>query len=97
MISRNILQDEVQLLDWKQQLDRDVETLKAKSNICNIRSVSCNCLPFLKLEMLMFSIRYLHACLPNHTYTSYLHLIFFWDIYMILLGFICRLLSFSYP
>lgn len=54
MISRNILQDEAQLLDWKQQLDRDVETLKAKSNICNIRSVSCNCLPFLKLEMLCF-------------------------------------------
>ncbi|XP_020099700.1 uncharacterized protein LOC109718093 isoform X2 [Ananas comosus] len=37
-ISIQLPQDEVQLLDWKQQLDRDVETLKAKSNICNIRS-----------------------------------------------------------
>ncbi|XP_078439543.1 uncharacterized protein LOC144709773 [Wolffia australiana] len=31
-------QDESQLLDWKQQLDRDVETLKAKSNVLNIRA-----------------------------------------------------------
>ncbi|KAG9444556.1 hypothetical protein H6P81_015896 [Aristolochia fimbriata] len=32
-------QDEALLSDWKQQLDRDVETLKAKSNILNIRAV----------------------------------------------------------
>ncbi|PKA62956.1 Katanin p60 ATPase-containing subunit A1 [Apostasia shenzhenica] len=36
-----IPQDETQLLDWKQQLDLDVETLKAKSNIGNIRSFLC--------------------------------------------------------
>ncbi|AQK82697.1 hypothetical protein ZEAMMB73_Zm00001d037038 [Zea mays] len=33
--------DEALLTDWKQQLDRDVETLKAKSNIGSIRTVSC--------------------------------------------------------
>jgi hypothetical protein len=33
-------QDEAQLVDWKQQLDRDVETLKAKANVGNIRAVS---------------------------------------------------------
>lgn len=32
-------QDEALLLDWKQQLERDTETLKAQSNIVNIRSV----------------------------------------------------------
>uniref|UniRef100_A0A1D1YT74 ATPase family AAA domain-containing protein 1 n=1 Tax=Anthurium amnicola TaxID=1678845 RepID=A0A1D1YT74_9ARAE len=31
-------QDEGQLLDWKQQLDRDVETLKAKSNILSLHA-----------------------------------------------------------
>lgn len=35
-------QDEAELLDWKQQLDHDVETIKAKANILNIRSVSCS-------------------------------------------------------
>jgi hypothetical protein len=35
------LQDETLLTDWKQQLDRDVETLKAKSNVGSIRTVSC--------------------------------------------------------
>jgi hypothetical protein len=34
------LQDEALLTDWKQQLDRDVETLKAKSNLGSIRTVS---------------------------------------------------------
>ncbi|RVX20471.1 Protein MSP1 [Vitis vinifera] len=33
-------QDESLLLDWKQQLDRDGETLKAQANIVNIRSVN---------------------------------------------------------
>jgi hypothetical protein len=33
-------QDEALLTSWKQQLDRDVETLKAKSNIGSIRAVS---------------------------------------------------------
>ncbi|XP_073106503.1 uncharacterized protein [Elaeis guineensis] len=37
-VSIQLPQDEAQLLDWKQQLDRDVETLKAKSNILSIRS-----------------------------------------------------------
>ncbi|GMI66585.1 hypothetical protein like AT1G02890 [Hibiscus trionum] len=32
-------QDEALLLDWKQQLERDIETLKAQSNIVIIRSV----------------------------------------------------------
>ncbi|XP_043719812.1 uncharacterized protein LOC122667554 [Telopea speciosissima] len=32
-------QDEALLLDWKQKLDRDVETLKAQSNIVSIHSV----------------------------------------------------------
>ncbi|KAM0948537.1 putative transcription factor interactor and regulator FHA-SMAD family [Dioscorea sansibarensis] len=37
-ITIQIPQDEAQLLDWKQQLDRDVETLKTKANILSIRS-----------------------------------------------------------
>ncbi|XP_026664881.1 uncharacterized protein LOC103718614 isoform X2 [Phoenix dactylifera] len=37
-VSIQLPQDEAQLLDWKQQLDRDIETLKAKSNILSIRS-----------------------------------------------------------
>ncbi|GLU07398.1 hypothetical protein SLE2022_243580 [Rubroshorea leprosula] len=32
-------QDEALLLDWKQQLERDIETLKAQSNIISIRTV----------------------------------------------------------
>ncbi|XWS76554.1 hypothetical protein CRYUN_Cryun01aG0186400 [Craigia yunnanensis] len=32
-------QDETLLLDWKQQLERDIETLKAQSNIVSIRAV----------------------------------------------------------
>ncbi|XP_012474044.1 uncharacterized protein LOC105790816 isoform X1 [Gossypium raimondii] len=32
-------QDEALLLDWKQQLERDTETLKAQSNIVSIRSI----------------------------------------------------------
>ncbi|KAK8326585.1 hypothetical protein V6Z12_A11G128000 [Gossypium hirsutum] len=32
-------QDEALLLDWKQQLERDIETLKAQSNIVSFRSV----------------------------------------------------------
>ena len=34
-------QDESMLSDWKQQLDRDIETLKSQSNIVSIRTVSC--------------------------------------------------------
>ncbi|KAG2563979.1 hypothetical protein PVAP13_8KG377800 [Panicum virgatum] len=37
-ISIQLPQDEALLTDWKQQLDRDVETLKAKSNVGNIRA-----------------------------------------------------------
>ncbi|KAL5204490.1 hypothetical protein ABZP36_009361 [Zizania latifolia] len=36
-ISIQLPQDEALLTDWKQQLDRDVETLKAKSNVGSIR------------------------------------------------------------
>ncbi|KAI3814016.1 hypothetical protein L1987_18758 [Smallanthus sonchifolius] len=32
-------QDEALLSDWKQQLDRDTETLKSKSNIVSIHTV----------------------------------------------------------
>ncbi|MQL90414.1 hypothetical protein Taro_022999, partial [Colocasia esculenta] len=37
-VSIQLPQDESQLLDWKQLLDRDVETLKAKSNIFSIHA-----------------------------------------------------------
>ncbi|CAN6363646.1 unnamed protein product [Urochloa humidicola] len=37
-ISIQLPQDEALLTDWKQQLDRDVETLKAKSNVGSIRT-----------------------------------------------------------
>ncbi|XP_039144053.1 aldehyde dehydrogenase 1-like [Dioscorea cayenensis subsp. rotundata] len=40
-ITIQIPQDEAQLLDWKQELDRDVETLKAKANILSIRFYFC--------------------------------------------------------
>lgn len=46
-------QDESQLSDWKRQLDLDVETLKEKANIVNIRSVlNRNGLECLDLETL---------------------------------------------
>lgn len=35
-------QDEALLSDWKQQLDRDIETLKSQANIVSIRTVSCS-------------------------------------------------------
>ncbi|CAL4978943.1 unnamed protein product [Urochloa decumbens] len=47
-ISIQLPQDEALLTDWKQQLDRDVETLKAKSNVGSIRAflsrngIECN-------------------------------------------------------
>ncbi|TVT97607.1 hypothetical protein EJB05_57146 [Eragrostis curvula] len=47
-ISIQLPQDEALLTDWKQQLDRDVETLKAKSNVGSIRTflnrigIECN-------------------------------------------------------
>lgn len=37
------LQDETLLASWKQQLDRDVETLKIKGNLHNLRTVSILC------------------------------------------------------
>ncbi|ONK78664.1 uncharacterized protein A4U43_C02F21160 [Asparagus officinalis] len=37
-ISIQLPQEEAQLLEWKHQLDRDIETLNAKSNILSIRS-----------------------------------------------------------
>ncbi|WOL18573.1 hypothetical protein Cni_G27370 [Canna indica] len=36
-------QDETQLTEWKQQLDRDVETLKAKSNLLSTRTFLNRC------------------------------------------------------
>ncbi|CAN1353290.1 Outer mitochondrial transmembrane helix translocase [Linum perenne] len=38
-VAIQIPQDEGLLLDWKQQLDRDIETLKVQANIVTIRSV----------------------------------------------------------
>ncbi|KAL0903361.1 hypothetical protein M5K25_027735 [Dendrobium thyrsiflorum] len=38
-VSIQIPEDDAQLLDWKQQLDFDAETLKAKSNNASIRSL----------------------------------------------------------
>jgi len=35
-----LLQDEGLLSDWKQQLERDIETMKAQSNIVSVRTVS---------------------------------------------------------
>ncbi|KAL3531455.1 hypothetical protein ACH5RR_010777 [Cinchona calisaya] len=38
-VTVQIPQDEALLADWKQQLDRDIETLKSQSNIVSIRTV----------------------------------------------------------
>ncbi|KAL2518965.1 AAA-type ATPase family protein [Abeliophyllum distichum] len=38
-VTIQIPQDETVLLDWKQQLDRDIETMKSQSNIGSIRTV----------------------------------------------------------
>jgi hypothetical protein len=35
-----LVQDEALLSDWKQHLERDVETMKAQSNVVSIRLVS---------------------------------------------------------
>ncbi|KAL9430742.1 hypothetical protein AB3S75_026022 [Citrus x aurantiifolia] len=55
-------QDEALLSDWKQQLERDVETLKGQSNIISIRSVlSRNGLDCIDLESL---------CIKDQTLTT---------------------------
>lgn len=55
-------QDEALLSDWKQQLERDVETLKGQSNIISIRSVlSRNGLDCVDLESL---------CVKDQTLTT---------------------------
>ncbi|KAL3648017.1 hypothetical protein CASFOL_008985 [Castilleja foliolosa] len=38
-VTIQVPQDETVLIDWKQQLDRDIETMKSQSNIGSIRSV----------------------------------------------------------
>ncbi|KAL6968495.1 hypothetical protein U1Q18_034297 [Sarracenia purpurea var. burkii] len=38
-VTIQIPQDETLLSDWKQQLDRDIETLKLQSNIVTFRSL----------------------------------------------------------
>ncbi|KAM3326345.1 putative protein isoform X1 [Capsicum chacoense] len=38
-VTIQIPQDEILLSDWKQQLDRDMETMKSQSNIASIRNV----------------------------------------------------------
>ena len=40
--SEFMLQDDLELSQWKQLLDRDVEILKAKANISKVQSVSEN-------------------------------------------------------
>ncbi|CAL9150564.1 unnamed protein product [Musa hybrid cultivar] len=42
-VSIQLPQEETQLSEWKQHLDRDVETLKAKSNVLSIRSFLNRC------------------------------------------------------
>ncbi|WOK94703.1 hypothetical protein Cni_G03408 [Canna indica] len=42
-VSIQLPQDESQLSEWKQQLDRDLETLKAKSNVLSIRAFLNRC------------------------------------------------------
>ncbi|KAK4407023.1 Translocase of chloroplast, chloroplastic [Sesamum angolense] len=50
-----IPQDEAVLVDWKQKLDRDTETLKSQSNIGSIRSV---------LKRLLAGVYAITLCLP---------------------------------
>lgn len=38
-VTIQVPQDEILLLDWKQRLERDIETTKAQSNIASVRSV----------------------------------------------------------
>jgi hypothetical protein len=40
--SEFMLQDDLELSQWKQLLNRDVEILKAKANISKVQSVSDN-------------------------------------------------------
>ncbi|RDX71267.1 hypothetical protein CR513_49412, partial [Mucuna pruriens] len=55
-------QDEALLSDWKQQLDRDIETMKAQSNVVSIRLVlNRNGLDCPDLETL---------CIKDHTLTT---------------------------
>ena len=42
LYSEFMLQDDLELSQWKQLLDRDVEILKAKANISKVQSVSEN-------------------------------------------------------
>ncbi|KAL3849768.1 hypothetical protein ACJIZ3_011650 [Penstemon smallii] len=52
-VTIQIPQDETVLLDWKQQMDRDIETMKSQSNTCSIRSIlNRNCLDCPDLETL---------------------------------------------
>ncbi|KAJ8753965.1 hypothetical protein K2173_001863 [Erythroxylum novogranatense] len=39
LVTIQLPQDEALLLGWKQQLERDVETLKAQANIVSIRTM----------------------------------------------------------
>lgn len=51
-----LLQDEALLSDWKQQLDRDADTLKMKGNLNSLRTVrACN-LPFTCLLIMLLLI-----------------------------------------
>lgn len=40
LFGSKLVQDEALLSDWKQQLDCDIETMKAQSNVVSIRLVS---------------------------------------------------------
>jgi len=51
-----LLQDEVLLSDWKQQLDRDADTLKMKGNLNSLRTVSACNLSFTCLLIILLLI-----------------------------------------
>lgn len=46
------LQDEVLLASWKQQLDKDAETLKMKGNLNHLRTVSISSIIGCSLQLL---------------------------------------------
>ncbi|KAL0288150.1 UNVERIFIED_CONTAM: hypothetical protein Sradi_7105400 [Sesamum radiatum] len=54
-VTIQIPQDEAVLVDWKQKLDRDTETLKSQSNIGSIRSV---------LKRLLAGVYAITLCIP---------------------------------
>lgn len=52
------LQDEALLASWKQQLDKDAETLKMKGNLNNLRTVSSSSISGCELQLLSSILLY---------------------------------------